>query len=94
MSIRYHVVEAPGCHSRPVARVLSRHRTLRAAVRAARCSDRVRVEPADRAVCLYQASSSQPTPWGHGLYGGADTLTLAEALQIAQRRASDLDEAS
>lgn len=87
---RYHVVVAPGCHGRPFAPVVSRHRTLGAAVRAARQSDRVRVEPADRSVCLYQASSAQPTPWGHGLYGGGDTLTLAAALRIAQRREEEI----
>ncbi|MGL5362850.1 MAG: hypothetical protein ACRDBH_08220 [Bosea sp. (in: a-proteobacteria)] len=85
-AIRYHVVAAPGCHGRPFAPVVSRHRTLRAAVCAARRSDRLRVEPADRSVCLYQATSAQPTRYGYGLYGGADTLTLAEALRIAQRR--------
>ena len=87
---RYHVVEAPGCHGRPTAPVVSRHRTLRAAVREARSSDRLRVELADRAVCLYQATSAQPTRYGYGLYGGVDTLTLAEALRIAQRREENL----
>lgn len=90
MSYRYHVVVAPGCHGRPFAPVASRHRTLRAAVIAARRSDRLRVEPADRAVCLYQATSAQPTRYGYGLYGGSDTITLAEALSIAERREAAL----
>ncbi len=55
MNYAYEVVIAPGCHSQPIAPVVSRHCTLRAAVIAARRSDRLRVEPADRAVCLYQA---------------------------------------
>lgn len=87
---RYEVVIAPGCHSRPIAPVVSRHRTLEAAVRAARRSDRVRVEPADRSVCLYQAQSHQPTRWGYGLYGGADTRTLREALRLAREAEAEL----
>ncbi len=87
---RYEVVVAPGCHRQPVAPVVSRHRTLRAAVIAARRSDRLRVEPADRSVCLYQADSAQPTPYGYGLYGGADTRRLSEALRIAQRAEAEL----
>ncbi len=41
---------------------------------------------ADRSICLYHADSEQPTPYGYGLYGGADTRSLSEALRIAARR--------
>ena len=86
----YEVVLAPGCYRGPSAPVVSRHRTLEAAVRQARRSDRWRVEPAARSVCLYQAQSHQPTRWGYGLYGGADTRTLREALRLAREAEAEL----
>ena len=83
MTCHYEVVLAPGCHRQLTNPVISRHRTLRAAVARARKSDRLRVEPADSAVCLYQAKSRQPTPYGYGLYGHADTRPLRECLAEA-----------
>jgi len=77
MNTPYEVVVAPGCHDRPIAPVISRHRTLRGAVRSARRSDRLQVEPATSSVCLYRAKSRQPTQHGYGAYGGPDTRPLA-----------------
>lgn len=80
----YEVVVAPGCHGEPSNPVVSRHRTLRAAVARAIRSDRLRVEPSDGSVCLFQARSHQPTPYGYGLYGGRHMGTLAEAVREAE----------
>lgn len=84
MTYKYEVVLSPGCHRQPTNPVVSRHRTLRAAVARARRSDRLRVEPADSSVCLYQAQARQPTPHGYGLYGYADTRPLRECLAEAE----------
>lgn len=81
---QFEVVAAPGCHREPIAPVVSRHRTLAAAVRAARRSDRLRVEPACSSVCLYQAVSRQPTKHGYGLYGGPDARPFYECLREAE----------
>lgn len=81
----YEVVVAPGCHGKPHNPTVSRHRTLAAAVRAAMRSDRVRVEPATTAVCLFQASARQPHPkYGHGLYGERHQGSFAKALREAE----------
>ena len=80
----YELRVAPGCHGSVIAPLVSRHRTLRAAVQAARRSDRVRVEPASSSVCLYQATSRQPTQWGYGLYGGREIRSLRECLKEAE----------
>ncbi len=85
MSHQYEVVVAPGCHREQSNPVVSRHRSLAAAVRRAMQSDRLRVEPAESAVCLFQASSRQPTPQGYGLYGGRHTGTFREALALAEQ---------
>jgi len=79
----YEVRVAPGCHGRPVAPLVSRHRTLRAAVARARRSDRVMVESAKSTTCLYRAQSRQPTAHGYGCYGGGDTRPLRECLAEA-----------
>ena len=81
---KYEVVLAPGCHRDPTNPVISWHRTLRAAVAQARTSDRLRVEPADTSVCLYQAKSEQPSPLGYGLHGYPDTRPLRECLAEAE----------
>lgn len=90
MSYPYEVVLAPGCYGGPSAPVVSRHRSLEAAVRQARRSDRWRVEPATNSVCLYQAQSRQPTRWGYGLFGESDTRTLREALRMARAAEAEL----
>jgi len=79
------VVVAEGCYRGPDAPMVSRHRTLRAAVIAARRSDRTRVERADRGGCLFQARSQQPTRWGYGLYGMGDTRPVRVCLAEAER---------
>lgn len=80
----YEIRTAPGCYRGPDAPLVSEHRSLAAAVRAARKNDRVRVEPGTSSVCLYQAKSKQPTKYGYGLYGGADTRPFAECLAEAE----------
>lgn len=87
MPTTYEVRIAPGCcrGDRPV---LSRHRTLDAAVRAARRSDRTVVERSDSEVVIYHAQARQPHPQlGWGLHGGRDTRDLDTALSMA--RAAD-----
>lgn len=84
-SHRYEVVVAPGCHREPYAPVVSRHRSLAAAVRRAMRSDRLRVEPATHSVCLFQAQSRQPTEYGYGLFGGRHEGTFRAALEEAER---------
>lgn len=86
----YEVVMAAGCHRDSTPPVVSRHRSLAAAVRRARRSDRLAVEPADSAVTIYRAQSQQPTKYGFGCYGGADTrpfaVCLAEAVAAERER--------
>jgi hypothetical protein len=80
----YQVVLAPGCHSRPHNPLVSRHRTLAAAVRRAMQSDRLRVEPATHAVCLFQGRSRQLHPqYGYGLYGERHVGSFRDALAEA-----------
>src|SRR5690606_14803951 len=80
MTYKYEVVVAPGCHRQPTNPVVSRHRTLRAAVARARRSDRLRVEPADGGACLYQAQSRQ--------HGYPDTRPLRVC--VAEAEAAEL----
>jgi|SRR5690606_27623920 len=80
MTHKYKVVLAPGCYSSPANPVISRYRTLRAAVARARRSDRLRVEPADSSVCLYQAQSRQ--------HGYPDTRPLRVC--VAEAEAAEL----
>ena len=80
----YEVVVAPGCHREPFSPVVSRHRTLEAAVRKARRSDRLAVESSARSGVIYRAQSQQPTRWGYGCYGGPDTRSLRECLAEAR----------
>lgn len=58
----------PGCYAGPDAPLVSRHRTLAAAVRQARRSDRWQVERSDRHGCIW-AAEPRPSPYGPGLYG-------------------------
>lgn len=82
---KYHVVLAAGCHGQTENPIVSRHKTLEAAVRKARRSDRLAVEPADSYRTLYRAQSKQPTQCGWGCYGGPDTRSLRECVAEARR---------
>lgn len=84
MKHKYEVVIAPGCHGKVFAPVVSRHRSLAAAVRQAMKSDRVEVQPTDSHVTLFRAQSKQPTRWGYGCYGGRHQGAFREALKEAQ----------
>lgn len=93
----YEVRLRPGCYSGPDAPLVSRHRTLRAAVRQARRSDRWQVEPADCCHCLYAIDRDNvSTPYGYGLYGYGthaipDGLTLAQAVELARRAETEVE---
>jgi hypothetical protein len=78
----WRLVVAPGCHRQPENPEISRHRTLLAAVRAARRSDRTRVEHATTSLWGWQPASN-----GRGLYGSPSRRPLSEDLAAARRSA-------
>lgn len=84
----YEVRVAPGCHGKPVAPLISRHRTLRAAVARARKSNRLVVERSARSGIVWRASQYRDIGLGPGLYGQPDVRTLAECLREAEASSS------
>lgn len=84
----WRVVIRPGCHARPTAPLISRHRTLEAAVRAARRSDRLAVQHVDHGI-VWSCTSRQPTRHGYGRYGGRSTRSLREDLAAAAHAAAE-----
>jgi hypothetical protein len=85
----------PGCHNKPNAPVVSRHRTLEAAVRAARRSDRLQVERSNAHGCVWHAPKRR-SKYGEGLYGTGPQPgepSLAECVREAVQRLAAMAEA-
>lgn len=85
----------PGCYTGAVAPLVSRHRTLEAAVRAARVSDRYQVERADKHGCVW-APPARRSRHGAGLYGTGPQPgepTIAECVRLAAERLAAMAEA-
>jgi|GEM_PF-4805157 len=88
MPYPYEVTERPGCHGKPRNPVVSRHRTLEAAVRAARKSDRLQVESVDSSTPLYAPPRRDHPRYGAGCYGQPARRgepTVAEAVREARK---------
>lgn len=84
----YEVRLAPGCYRGPEAPLVSRHRTLRAAVARARRSDRYQVERSDSSRCLWRPPARKTPGLGPGLYGTGPQRgepTLAQCVADAAR---------
>ena len=91
----YEVCVAPGCHGEPSNPVVSRHRTLRAAIVRARRSDRLQVEMAVGGRVLYLPPQRNSTTCGAGRYGAGpqrgepsldECVALARAAEVRADR--------
>ena len=83
MSFKYEIRLALGCYSGPESPLISRHKTLAAAVKAARKSDRLQVELNGKRI--YKPLSKRPE-----LVGNKDTRPLAIAMEMAQQAEASL----
>lgn len=80
----YEVRMAPGCYSGPGAPLVSRHRTLRAAVARARRSNRLVVERTACSGVIWRVSQYRDVGLGPGLYGQPDVRPLAACVREAE----------
>lgn len=60
---------ADGCHAAPLGPLISRHRTLRAAIKRARRSDRLQVEHCDHNAIVYSNPQRGCPRLGAGRFG-------------------------
>ena len=86
----YEVRLAPGCHIGPVAPIVSRHRTLSAAVKAARRSNRLVVKKTGFGGIVWRVSDYADVGLGPGLYGQPDRRPLSECLREAERAQAEV----